>query len=205
MFPLMVFTSVFIAALVTATLTGSKLVDIGPVTVSVGLFIFPFTFIALDTIAEIYGKKTAQNLIKITMGIQLFVLAFVYLGGVLPASEKRDLGDAYEKMFSLSGRMVLASLTAYAVSQITDVGVFLKMSEITNKRFLWLRTNVATLCSQAIDTSVFMVIFLGGVIPWDALLKTALTAYLVKVIVAAFDTPFVYLGVHWARRYETKL
>ena len=136
------------------------------------------------------------------MGIQLFVLAFVYLGAELPASTKRDLGDAYNKMFSLSGRMVLASLCAYAVSQLTDVGVFLKVRQLTQKKLLWLRTNIATLCSQAIDTTVFMTIFLGGVLPWQDLFKTALTAYLVKITVAAFDTPFVYLGVYWAKKQE---
>lgn len=61
---------------------------------------------------------------------------------------------------------------------------------------------MASFISQALDTLLFTFIFLGGVLPLPILLKTALVAYLVKVTLGAFDTPFVYLGVKLARHFD---
>ena len=192
------------ASLITSTLLGSKLVLLGGITMSVGLFIFPFTFIANEIMTETHGKAASKKLIATGIWIQLYVLFFVSVGALLPSSPVRDLGDAYEKMFALAPRMVIASMIAYAVSQLTDITAFLKIKTMTQGRHLWLRANLATYISQAIDTTLFMVIFLGGVLPWGALLKTGITAYLVKIILGTVDTPFVYLGVKLVRWLDAK-
>jgi queuosine precursor transporter len=193
---LIVLTAIFMAALVTSTLIGSKLVQFGSVTLSAGVLVFPFTFLSLDIAADCYGKAEARTIIKVGICIQIFVLFFVWLGGALPASPLRDLGDAYAKMFSLTTRMVTASIVAYVVSQTLDVAVFLRLKAKTKGRFLWLRTNAATLTSQLIDTAIFSAIFLAGVIPIDELVKTATVVYLAKIILGFLNTPFVYIGRH---------
>jgi uncharacterized integral membrane protein (TIGR00697 family) len=198
----MIFTALFISSLITSTLLGSKLVQIFGVTVSAGLFIFPFTFIANEMVAEVYGKKASRLLITVGIAIQFYVLFFVWLGGILPASPERDLTDAYNQMFFLAPRMVIASIVAYLVSQFLDLEVFLKVKEITHGRYLWLRANVASYLSQALDTTIFTVIFLGGILSPVDLFKAGLTAYLVKILVGTLDTPFVYLGVKIARRLD---
>jgi queuosine precursor transporter len=191
---LTVLTGIFVAALVTSTLIGSKLILLSGVSVSAGILVFPFTFLSLDVAADCYGKSTAKTIIRVGILVQIFVLFFVWLGGMLPASPLRDMGPAYEQVFSLTGRMILASVSAYLCSQILDITVFLQVKEITGQSKLWLRTNVATLTSQLIDTAVFTGIFLGGVIPFSELLQTGATMYAVKIILGFVDTPFVYLG-----------
>ncbi len=186
--------SVFISALITSTLIGSKLFSLGPLTLSAGIIVFPFTFLSLDVIADCYGRAMANATIKVSIVIQLFVLFFVWLGGWLPTSPLRQMGGAYQKMFSLAPRMVLASVTAFFISQLFDVTVFLSVKEKTNGKRLWLRTNVATFISQAIDTTVFSIVFLGGVIPAYEILKAGVTVYCAKVFLGLINTPFVYLG-----------
>ncbi len=192
----------FISSLLTATFIGSKLTDVFGVTVSVGLFVFPFTFVAMEIATEVYGKTFARGLIRSGIWVQLYVLALIGIGRWLPDSEFRGVGDAFSKVFGLAPRMILASITAYTVAQLLDVTVFLRIRQATRGRHLWLRANAASYLSQAIDTAVFMVIFLGGVLPWGELLPTALAAYLVKIAVGTFDTPLVYLGAALARRLD---
>ncbi len=194
--------AIFTASLVAANLLGSKLVDIFGVTVSVGIFVFPFTFIVLDILTEIYGKKSAQRTVLVGIAVQVYVLFFVYLGSVFPASAKRDLGDAYEKMFALAPRMVVASIVAYSVSQIIDVQIFARLKQRFAQRFLLLRTNASAWISQFIDTAIFMGIFLGGVLSFSSWWKSFLVAYFAKMIVATFDSPFVNLGVWLIRKGE---
>ncbi len=191
--------SVFIAALITSTLIGSKLIVIGPLTLSAGIIVFPFTFLSLDVIADCFGRATANRAIQISIAIQLFVIFFVWLGGALPTSPLRPLGDAYSKMFSLAPRMVLASIMAFFVSQVFDVAIFLAVKKKTGGKYLWLRTNAATLVSQLIDTAVFSTVFLAGVLPAYEIVKAGATVYCAKVILGLINTPFVYLGRQFIR------
>ncbi len=198
------FTAIFIASLVTSTLLGSKLLLIGGVTISAGLFIFPFTFVANEIVTEVYGTKTARFLVSCGIVIQLYVLFFVWLGGAIPASPARDLTEPYRQMFSLAPRMVIASIVAYLCSQFLDIEVFHRIRKLTHGRFLWLRANLASYISQALDTTVFTLIFLYGIVPLSDLFLTGLTSYVVKVIVCTLDTPLVYLGVKVAKKLDQK-
>jgi uncharacterized integral membrane protein (TIGR00697 family) len=71
---------------------------------------------------------------------------------------------------------------------------------VTKGRHLWLRNNASTIVSQLVDSFTVNVIFLyrnptifiGD--PSD-LLAIVLGVYLVKVAIAAADTPLCYAGV----------
>lgn len=193
--------SLFSCALVTSNLIGSKLVLVGSVTVSAGLFVFPFTFITLDIVTERFGRETAALIVKIGIMLQVFTLIFLTVGALLPSSPQRDLGDAYARMFSLAPRMILASITAYGVSQAVEVYAFSALKQKLHGKMLLLRANLATYASQALDTAIFITIFLGHVLPFTELSKTFLAAYFSKIIVGTIDSPLVNLGVWSVNRY----
>jgi uncharacterized PurR-regulated membrane protein YhhQ (DUF165 family) len=48
--------------------------------------------------------------------------------------------------------------------------------------------------SKLVDTAVFVSIAFIGVFSWDVLLQIYLTTYGLGVIIAACDTPFMYLS-----------
>jgi hypothetical protein len=201
---LLILSALFTASLVTANLLGSRLVQLGSVTVSVGLFVFPFTFIVADIATEAFGKDIASRLVKTGIVVQLYVLFFIQLGAWLPGSPVRDLTRAYSQMFALAPRMVLASISAYTVSQLLDVKVFSYLRRIMQGRLLLVRTNLSLWLSQAIDTLIFSAIFLGGVLSMRELLKTALVSYASKLVLGTIDSPFVSLGVWALRRYSER-
>jgi hypothetical protein len=196
---LIVLVSLFVASLVTANLIGSKLILIGGVTMSVGIFVFPITFLVTDILSEIYGPKVATTVVVCGLAIQLYVLFFVWLGGVIPSAPRRDLTEAYAQMYSLTPRMVIASITAYTCSQLMDVRLFHFFKKLTGGKYLWTRNNFSTMFSQAFDSAIFLGIFLYGVLPFSELVKTFFTLYFLKVGMAAIDTPLVYLGVRLLR------
>ncbi len=57
--------------------------------------------------------------------------------------------------------------------------------------------------SQLVDTIIVNSIFLGfGLgLDWRLVAKIIATSYLFKLLMAAADTPLIYLGVWWVRRY----
>ena len=57
--------------------------------------------------------------------------------------------------------------------------------------------------SQLIDSATFTTIAFYGVVDTSILLNMILSMWLFKVIVALLDTPFVYAGVYFVRKYIT--
>lgn len=196
--------SIFVASLVTANLLGSKLVSIWGITVSIGVFIIPVTFVTIDLLTELYGREIATTTVIIGLAIQLYVLLLIYLGELIPCIPSRDINKAYEQMFALTPRMILASITAYTASQYVGVRIYSLCKKFTEGKYLWLRNNTAGIVSQFIDVSIFMFIFLYSVIPTIEIIKTGIAIFFVKIILTLCDTPFVYLGKYILERSIVK-
>ena len=94
-------------------------------------------------------------------------------------------------------------MLAYLVAQLIDVRIFHYLKKITNEKKLWLRNNVSTIFSQLIDTIIVNSIFLhfGLNLSWDIIFKIIIASYLFKILIAVVDTPFIYIGVHFTKKY----
>jgi len=68
-------------------------------------------------------------------------------------------------------------------------------------------TFVSTFLSQFIDTfTVLLLLCSFGKIEWDRFLGLLAAGFIFKIIIAALDTPFLYLGVYFFRkRFNLKL
>lgn len=199
-----VLSAFFIGSMVTSTLVASKLTEVHGFTFSVGLLFFPVTFIVSEIGAEVYGAKFSRMLVLSGIAVQVAMLFALIAGDVLPGSPVRDVSKSYHEMFALAPRMTFASIIAYFCSQWVDIESFVTVKAKTEGRFLWLRSIVAILISQAVDTALFTLVFLGGVIGAQELASVFTVAYLVKIAVGILDTPLLYLGVYWVKRLDQK-
>ena len=67
---------------------------------------------------------------------------------------------------------------------------------LTKGKHLWLRNNFSTFLSQFIDTfSVLFLLCSFNEIAWDRFGSLLLGGFLFKILIAALDTPLLYLGV----------
>jgi uncharacterized integral membrane protein (TIGR00697 family) len=192
----------FIGSMVTSTLVASKLTEVHGFTFSVGLLFFPVTFIVSEIGAEVYGAKFSRMLVLSGIAVQIAMLFALIAGDALPGSPVRDVSKSYHEMFALAPRMTFASIVAYFCSQWVDIESFVTVKAKTQGRFLWLRSIIAILISQAVDTAIFTLVFLGGVIGAQELASVFTVAYLVKIAVGILDTPLLYFGVYWVRRLD---
>ena len=122
---------------------------------------------------------------------------------ILPTVATNDYdfaSDAIETIFGVVPRIALASLTAYAISQMLDVYLFDKIKKkFPGKNKLYIRNIGSTLVSQFVDSMIFVPIafltlgeFLVGY-PNEIVFEIFWTTYIIKLIVAILDTPFVYI------------
>jgi uncharacterized integral membrane protein (TIGR00697 family) len=201
-----VLAGVFCTALVVGDILSVKLFEVrlGPLVsvMSVGIFVFPVTFVLTDTLNEFYGKKAARFVTWAGLGMAIFAFAAIYMVlGVewAPLTRAADyrgtVEGSFNNVFGGSQRILLASMVAYVIGQLIDITLFHVLKRRTHNRMLWLRATGSTLVSQLIDTLVFQAAAWAGVLPPQVIVTLILTSYAVKLLVAVGLTPIIY-GVH---------
>ena len=185
---------VIVASIITAKIQVVKTVEIFGFVATLGNVLYGSIFFATDILNEVYGKKVARRgvwlgfigMLLMTLWMQL-VLMFV------PHASDFAQGSL-STIFGLMPRIAAGSMVAYLISQHHDIWAFLYWNKRTKGRFLWLRNNASTMVSQAIDSIIFCSIALRGLYDTDTWLQILLSTYVMKLIVAAVDTPFLYLA-----------
>ncbi len=164
---------------------------------TLGNIVYASSFLVTDILSENYGKHEAKkavwigffSLIAMTLVMNL-ALQFRPLEGDEFASTTHG---ALSTIFELMPRIAIASLTAYLISQRHDVWAY----HFWRKRFskdnqIWLRNNLSTMVSQFLDSAIFTLIAFYGVFETGILWEIFITTYVLKWVVAAADTPFIY-------------
>ncbi|MCQ1534610.1 queuosine precursor transporter [Methanosarcina sp. KYL-1] len=192
--------TVFISSLLIGNLLGSKLINVFGIVTSVGVFGYPPTFLITDIVEEVKGREVTRVFVNAGFLSLCIAVFFVFVSTGLPPASVYLNNEAYNSVFSNSMRIILASMTAFLISQYHDLWAFNFWKQKTNGRHLWLRNNLSTIVSQLIDSTVFMFIGFYHLTPGlDAfyVLSMVLPLWVLKVCFALLDTPFVYLGVRW--------
>ena len=178
-------------------LFGTKLFEI-----SVGILPYPITFLLTDLISEIYGKKNANQVVLIGLFASVFSLGIVFLANVVPATSWSPVSDdLFSTVFGNTATAVFASMLAYLFAQFIDIQIYHFWKRLTQGKHLWIRNNFSTFSSQLVDTlTILLLLCYFNVIAWENFWGLLLSGFLFKVLVAIFDTPFLYLGVYLMRK-----
>lgn len=198
----------FSAILVGMNLLGGKITTILGISVSVGIFLVPLSFLITDIVEEVYGKVVSRQFILVGVITIVVMLAFTSFFVWLHPNERYELNEEYRLIFGSSLRIMIASVVAFALGQLHDVWAFSFWKKKTDGKFLWLRNNLSTFVSQAVDTFVFMMIAFYMVSPkfdFAFVMSLAIPYYIFKIVFAALDTPLIYLGVNWLKRGDDEL
>lgn len=193
----------FIVSLVLANTLGTKITTLFSVRVSVGIFFIPLLFLITDIIAEVHGKKKAQEFVLISIAVLVFTLIMSYFAIKLPANATWGGQEHFAFVFGSSLRMTVASVIAFVLSQFHDVWSFHFWKQKTQGKYLWLRNNLSTFVSQFIDTVIFMFIAFYQLTPKFTvpfIISLIIPYWLFKIVFALIDTPFCYWGVRWLRK-----
>ena len=179
-----------------------KQFDLFGFVVTGGNALYGAIFLLTDILNEHYGKRDAFKAVLIGF---LTSTVFVISTQILLAFSINEFDFAQPHLaalFSLAPRILFGSMLAFIISQSFDVWAFNKIRQLTNNKYLWLRNNGSTMLSQFIDTIIFTAVGLtaftwlpfAGVITTDLFWSVALATYIIKILVAALDTPFMYLS-----------
>ncbi len=197
--------AVFVTFVVLTNTVGVKLFTAFGIVLPVSIIWFPLTFLITDIVSEMYGARRARFLVIMGFCMSLLLLAFSLIGILLPVAEFYPLQEDYTNIFGPIWRLLFGSMAAYLLAQLIDVRLFHFWKKLTKGKHLWLRNNASTMISQFIDTFTVNTIFLyknPAVFTGDFgdLMGVILGVYILKVAIAALDTPLCYLGVWFVER-----
>lgn len=209
----LILAGMFIAALVASNLIFQKFFYWNPFglyrfEISVGILPYPITFLITDIISEIYGKKKANRVVIAGIIASVFSMLIIYIANEVPAIENSPVNDVtFTHVFGLSPIAVLASMMAYLFAQFIDIRIFHFWKKKTNGKHLWLRNNFSTFTSQFIDTLTVLALLCSfEILPWSMFSGLLISGFLFKIIVAALDTPILYIAVYaFRKRFGLKI
>ncbi len=174
---------------------------------SAGVILWPWVFIATDLINEYYGLRAVRRVSFLGAGVIAYAFVMVYVAINLPPADFwvwREVGkarlympDAFTAIFGQSMWIVAGSLTAFLLGQLVDVVSFHWLRRLTKGRWLAVRATGSTLISQFIDSFVVLYIAFYWGAGWSFAQVTVigLLNYTYKAIAAVLLTPVLY-AVH---------
>ncbi len=196
------------SAIILCNLEVMKLTTLFGFTVTLGNILYGIIFLATDLLNEVYGPAEARKAV-VAGFVSMLSMTLVMQGALLftpsPDPWALEVNDAMKLLFGFMPRLAVASLTAYLVSQYHDVWSFNLIRRLTKGRYLWLRNNLSTMVSQLIDTLIFCGIAFWGVLTKPVFIDVLISTYVIKFVVAACDTPFMYLGSRLAKKGGEKV
>lgn len=175
------------------------------VTLTTGAICYPITFLITDIIGELWGREKANIAVRWGFVCQLISTAIIIIARYLPATDS-TMQDSYVNLLGQNWVFVLASLTAYTISQHWDVWVFHSIRDLYIKKHgstkggKWIWNNVGTCTSQMLDSVIYVAIAFGFGFGWlfdssmhSIMINMIIGQILVKVVIALLDTPIFYL------------
>ncbi len=186
-----------------AGVLGSKQVAIGPLAVEAGIFPFLLLVALSSAVAELYGRITADRLVRFGFVPLITAIALTYIVIRLPTDPGmyEPAKGAFPIILGQSGRLMAAGIIAYGVSMSLNVFLFSKLGRI-GTRMVAVRAAIASVISQVVDTLIFISVAFYGVRPIaDLILGQAIA----KVVLSIVLVPaLIMLLVSIGRRLDSR-
>ncbi len=196
-------TLVFCVCLIIANITEIKTVDLGPVTITAGVIVFPISYIINDCIVEVYGFKKARLTIWMGFGALLFVTLMLQLALALPGSKDWTGQEAMQAIYGGVPRIMIASFIAFICGSMVNAYVMSKMKRRDHKGNKFsARAIISTLFGEGIDSLVFFPIAFAGALPWDVVVSLIVCQTVIKTVYEILVLPVTLRIVNKVKRIE---
>ena len=206
--------ALFVTVLLVSNIIAVKLIHVGTLPfqflgsdllfLPAAMIVFPVSYIIGDVLTEVYGFKLARGVIWLGFICNALGALFIWLAGLIPAEIFWADQEAYDAILGQARWVLLGSFAAYLVGEFSNSMVLAWLKNVTEGRFLWLRTISSTVVGQGFDSFVFIFIAfgIGGDLPTDQLFRIVLIQWVAKIAYEALATPLTYAVVTYLKRKE---
>lgn len=188
----LIYTALCLSLLILFVFTGiaaTKLVHIEyfNLIVTPGLFLYPLTFLIVDTLNESFGLKLAKKAITLAFMGNAIIVLLLTAATYLPALDGWNLDKPFNDVVShVSGVLVAASIS-FLLSEYANSHLLCTIKKMTRGRFLFLRVLVSTTIGILIDSILFCFLAFYGALENDQILRMIYTQIAIKLSLSLFN------------------
>lgn len=180
-------------ATIIANILVCKSIGIFNITTNLGNILFASSFLATDIMSEKYGAKESRKAIVLGVVSQVIFVIMTQIGLLYTPAPEDLAQESMKGLFSINLRVSIASIVMYFVSNMADIYIFEKIKEKVPGK-LWLRNNVSTMICNSLENYFFSILAFAGLMDIPTILSIATLASILEIVIAACDTPFLYLS-----------
>ncbi len=198
----MVLAVTFCVCLIVSNLMEIKTVDLGPLTITAGVIVFPISYIINDCIVEVYGFSKARLVIWLGFLMNLLVSLLLQVGIWLPGAESWDGQESMEVIFGAVPRIFVASFIAFLCGSMVNAYVMSRMKIASGGRNFSFRAILSTVFGEGVDSLIFFPIAFGGILAWSEIAALILTQTVLKTVYEILILPVTMRVVKFLRNRE---
>jgi uncharacterized integral membrane protein (TIGR00697 family) len=189
----MIVTSFYIATQMLADIASLKIVPFFGFSMDAGTLIYPITFTLRDLVHKVSGKRGARTVILSAGGINLLMAGFFWLVSRFPFDPNTPLQPDWDSVLSPVWRIVIASILAEIVAELTDTEVYHLFVTKVTERYQWARVLSSNTVSVPLDSLIFVWAAFGGVYSNSVVGSIFVANVLLKGAVTLLSLPLIYL------------
>lgn len=198
----MVLAVTFCVCLIVSNLMEIKTVDLGPLTITAGVIVFPISYIINDCIVEVYGFAKARLVIWLGFLMNLFVSLLLQVGIWLPGAESWNGQESMQMVFGAVPRIFAASFIAFLCGSMVNAYVMSRMKIASEGRNFSFRAIMSTVFGEGVDSLIFFPIAFGGILYWGEIAALILTQTVLKTVYEILILPVTMRVVKFLRNRE---
>ncbi len=195
-------TLLFCVCLIVSNLMEIKTIDLGPLTITAGVIVFPLSYIINDCIVEVYGFKKARLVIWLGFAMNLLVTLLLQVGLWLPGNADWQGQDAMQLIFGAAPRILCASFLAFVCGSMINAWVMHRMKARDGRGRFSFRAIMSTLWGEGTDSLIFFPLAFGGVLSWSSIAMLIITQTLLKTVYEILILPVTIAAVKRLRTAE---
>ena len=196
------FSVLFCVCLITANVLETKQIQIGCLSLTGGLIVFPVSYIINDCVCEVYGYARARLLIWLGFVMNFIFVVFGALADSIPGAPYWNNDEGFHAVFGLAPRIAAASFVAFVVGSFINAYVMSRMKIASRGKHFSLRAVVSTVLGEGADSLVFFPLALWGVVPNAELLILIITQIVLKTLYEVMVLPLTIWVVKKAKKHE---
>ena len=193
---------VFCTCLITSNFLETKVIQLGFVTFTSGMLVFPISYIINDCIAEVWGFRRTRFVIWLGFMLNFFAVGVGQIAVIIPAAPFWEGEEAFNFVFGLAPRVTIASFLAFIFGSFVNAYVMSKMKLQSKGKHFSLRAIVSTLAGEGIDSLIFFPIAFAGLMPPTELVKMMCIQMILKTLYEVLVLPITIRVVKYVKKFE---
>lgn len=174
----------FLTAILATYVLAYKMIAIGSIVESGGIFIFPFTYCVTDIVAEVYGYDLTKKMIWRAFCCCLVFAIIVPIITLLPAPPDWVHQESFEYVLGNILRFFLANTSGIIVGIFVNSYLMIKWKRRTHGKYFGVRSFGSSAIGEAITSIVADLLAFAGIMPFKSVIKLMVAIYSVKLIYA---------------------